>query len=58
MGKLGESGCAKLRLSHDVPPWAKGKVSAQDIADTIDSYIVGRNAERNRDILKRRWTMK
>lgn len=32
----------------------KHRVSAQEMSETIDNWIVGRNAERNRKILKRR----
>lgn len=31
-----------------------GKLSKEDVERLIDSYIIGRNAERNRKILKRK----
>lgn len=37
-------------MKHDL----KGKVSAEEVAEAIDKWIIGRNAERNRKILKRR----
>lgn len=30
------------------------QISKQDIIDSIDEWVIGRNAERNRKILKRR----